>query len=717
MFNFERISLDLSFPSILFFLFLILLVGYAIYSYRYTIPEIPNGKKFFLIFLRSLALIILLFVFFEPVLTLAKKKVLEPVNLIFVDNSRSIQIKDGTDRERTEKDFVAGLKQSDLSGNSMLYTFGSNVKSLNYDSLQSLDFSEGSTNFADIFSQAAKVSQNISSIVIVSDGVINDGSDPLRTAIKMNIPVYAVGIGDSTTRNDVAVKNVLYNQMIYAGTPTSIVAAITNTGFANKNITLSLYENDAFIQQKNVSLSPDGIQNVEFAYTPKTGGEKKLAVVASNTQGEFTFANNRKVFYINVLSNKVKVLVLAGSPSTDVSFVKNTLRSDDNFSVSSITQVAAGKIVERGIDEQRLIDSANVFFLIGFPSRETSQQLFQSVTKEITEKDKPYFISLSSGVDFSKLKALQSELPFAIGNVSNDYLEIQPDISGSEQDNPLLQNNASNPIAAWNNLPPVNQPNVDLKAKPESDVISKVKINNVPMNRPLILTRTLGGKKSIAVLAKDIWRWKLETAPQNLDLFDRFIVSSVKWLNTKEDHKQVTIKTSKKLYSPGEQVDFNAQVYDQTFNPVSDADVSVKIKSGSENYEVNLNSIGNGLYEGTFQTNKPGDYAFTGDVIQNNNKLGSDNGKFNIGEVDVEMLNPQMDYNYLSLLSNQTGGKFFYNSNYKQLYSILKELNNKSSKDKIEVSDINLWSNEWLLVVAIVIFGLEWFFRKRAGML
>ena len=724
MFNFshsdqlwERINLELSFPSILFFLFLILLVGYAIYSYRYTIPEIPAGKKILLIILRSLALIILLFVFFEPVLTLAKKKVIEPLNLIFLDNSRSIQIKDGTHREQTEKDFVAGLKQNGLSSNSMLFTFGSGVKDLNYDSLQQLNFSEGSTNFANIFSRAGKIEQNISSIVIVSDGVINDGSDPLHTAVKMNIPVYTVGIGDSTTRNDVAVKNVLYNQMIYAGTPTSIVAAITNTGFANKNITVSLYENDTFVQQKNITLNPDGIQNIDFTYTPKTGGEKKLAVIASNSPGEFTVANNRKVFYINVLSNKVKVLILAGSPSPDVSFVKNTLRSDDNFSVSSIIQVAAGKIIERQENQQRQIDSANVYFLIGFPSKQTSPQLFQFVIREITDKDKPFFISLSSGVDFSKLKALQTELPFVIGNVSNDYLEIQPDVSANQQDNPLLQNNASNPIAAWNNLPPVNQPNVDLKAKPESEIISRVKINNVPVNRPLILTRTLGSKKSIAVLAKDIWRWKLETAPQNLDLFDRFIISSVKWLNIKEDHKQVTIKTSKKLYSPGEQVNFNAQIYDQTFNPVSDADVSVKIKSRSENYEVNLNSIGNGLYEGTFQSNKSGDYTFTGDAIQNNNKLGSDNGKFNIGEVDVEMLNPQMNYNYLSLLSNQTGGKFFYNSNYKQLYPILKELNKKSYKDKIEVSDINLWSNEWLLIIAIVLFGLEWFFRKRAGML
>ena len=716
MFNFENISLNLSFPSIYFFLFLILLIGYTIYVYRYTIPNINPSKKILLVFLRSLALLLILFVFFEPILTFAKKKILEPVNLVFLDNSRSIQIKDGTDRKQTVLNFVKGLEQNDLSNNSELFTFGNKTQKISFDSLQKLNFSEGSTNFANIFSDIGKTDRNISSITIVSDGVITEGSNPLHTAEKLNIPIFTVGVGDSTSRKDVDVKNVLYNQMIYAQTPTAIVAAIANNGFANKNITVSLYENDAVVDQKNVVLSGDGIQNVNFTYTPKSGGEKKLAVVASNSTGEFTFANNKKVFYVNVLSNKVKVLIIAGSPSSDVSFIKNTLKSDKNFEVNSITQVAADKFIERN-NRHELIDSANVFFLVGFPSKETPGQLLQSVLNKISNKDEPYFITLSSGIDFNRLKQLRNELPFTIGNINNDYLEIQPDISADQLDNPLLQNNAVNPLDAWNNLPPIFQPNVDLTAKPESQVVSKVKINNIPMNKPLILTRILGSKKSIAVLATNIWRWKLETVPKNLDLFDRFIISSVKWLNSNEKHKRVTIKTSKKLYSLGEQVEFNGQVYDQAFNPISDADVKIKINYGKENYDVNLNSVGNGLYEGTFQTNKAGNYSFSGNAVLNSNSLGSDKGKFNVGEVDVEMLDPRMNNDFLSLLSNQTNGKFFYNSNYSQLYPILKALNKKSSKYKVEVSDINLWSNEWLLMIAIFLFGLEWFLRKRSGML
>ena len=88
-----------------------------------------------------------------------------------------------------------------------------------------------------------------------------------------------------------------------------------------------------------------------------------------------------------------------------------------------------------------------------------------------------------------------------------------------------------------------------------------------------------------------------------------------------------------------------------------------------------------------------------------------------VAKLDIEMTNPQMNYSFLSSLANETGGKFFNASDDSQLFSIIKNLNRKASKEKTIVSEIKLWSNEWLMAIAILLFALEWFFRKRAGML
>ncbi|MDP2362810.1 MAG: hypothetical protein Q8M94_03465, partial [Ignavibacteria bacterium] len=94
MFGFEKIDLSLSFNSIYFFIGLILLAAFSFYVYRFTLPPVSKTKRFILTALRTLALILLLFIFFEPVLTLIKKNILTPTNLFYFDNSKSITIND-----------------------------------------------------------------------------------------------------------------------------------------------------------------------------------------------------------------------------------------------------------------------------------------------------------------------------------------------------------------------------------------------------------------------------------------------------------------------------------------------------------------------------------------------------------------------------------------------------------------------------------------------
>jgi hypothetical protein len=130
-----------------------------------------------------------------------------------------------------------------------------------------------------------------------------------------------------------------------------------------------------------------------------------------------------------------------------------------------------------------------------------------------------------------------------------------------------------------------------------------------------------------------------------------------------------------------------------------------------------MNSLGNGLYEGFLETNQSGDYIFTGTARLNGKIIGKDSDRFNIGEVDIEFVNTSMNYDFLSSLSNTTGGKFFLPSNQNDLFNILNKITKNSARTKIKTSEFNLWSNERLMAIIILLFAIEWFFRKRFGML
>jgi hypothetical protein len=691
-------------------------LGFTVFVYQYTIPNISRAKKILLIILRSLGLAFLLLAIFEPTLTLTRKETLTPKILFYVDNSRSIAVKDEFNKSGKVSEILQELNESELKNAAEIKTFGNKIHEINADSLQSLNFTEGSTNFAKIFEDISNFKGNLSAAVILSDGVVTDGVNPTYLAEKNNIPIYTVGVGDTSVRKDIAIKNSVYNEYIYAETPTVITFSIVNNGFSGNTVNLSTFENDILIDQQKIVLSPDGIQNVQINYLPKSSGEKKISIQLSNIKGEYSKENNRKVFYINVLSNKVKVMLVAGSPSSDLSFIKNILLSDENLSVNSLTQVSANKYLEKN-NPEKLLDSADVLFLIGFPSNETSDFILNEVKFLISEKNIPFFIVLSNNINLQKLNPLRKEMAFIWNKVGNEYSEVQPSVTSDQAKNPIIQTVSGDLLELWNNLPPVMQMYADFKGKPESEVIAQSKINNVPTNIPLIISRSLGDLRSIAVLAKDIWKWKLETTKKNQELLDNFIINSIRWLNSPEDKKRIQIKTIKKVFSPGEEVEFTAQIYDDSFNPISDAEVKVTVRSDDYKSELILNPLGNGLYDGILQTNKPGNYSYVGEARLNDKSLGNDNGKFNIGEIDVEMINTGMNYEFLSTLSNVSGGKFYSPSQYNLLFSALKDLNSKSIKENFKSKEISLWSNELLLILIILLFTLEWFFRKRDGML
>ncbi|HEY7751466.1 MAG TPA: hypothetical protein VH917_04180, partial [Ignavibacteriaceae bacterium] len=551
MFGYDEFSINLAYDKFFLILILIALGIYSVYVYRITIPPITKFKKIFLTSLRTAALFILILVLFEPILNLTKKTSVEPKHFIFIDNSRSMLIDDGTEKPLTVRNIVSDLLSSGTQ-NFAYHLFGNQPRLAETQSLNDIKFEDGNTNLASVFTFSEETEENIASLTLISDGVFTDGSNPIYSALKLKVPVFTIGVGDTTQRNDVELRKVQYNEIIYSETPASISETVLNNGFGGKQLRIELLENSVVKDQKIVTLSNDGIQNELFSYIPKTSGEKKLQLRISGLEGEFTYANNLKVFYVNVLSNKIKVTLLAGSPSSDLSFIKNSLMKDKNLSVKTVTQISSNRFLENNY--RNSIDSADVFFLVGFPANNTSAEIMNLVRQKIVDGKKPFFISLSPGFNWNNLSAIQSELPIIFRGNLPGKRDVQPEILPSQSNNPILHHNSQNLVQNWNSLPPVQQDKIQYQVKAESKTIANIKVNNTIFNEPLIVSRNFSGKRSIAVLGYDLWKWKLQAALKQNDLFDNFVINSLKWLHINESQKQVNIKTNKKNFSVGETV-------------------------------------------------------------------------------------------------------------------------------------------------------------------
>lgn len=709
----KDLFLNLSFDWYYYILFAVLVVGTAIFSYRYTLPPIEKYVKSILLTLRILVLLIILFLIFEPILNITYVEKQLPVNLYYIDNSSSMKMDEVYSKNKQADQFLQRISSDNKSVNKF-YTFGQTISEFYPDSLDTLSYTEGVSNFANIFQHVKTIDDNVSAITILSDGILTDGAKPIYAAEKSGVPVFSIALGDSTPKKDVALSNLLHNEYIFANSSTAIMAVINNRGYAGEKVSVKLYEERKLIDEKNITLSSNGIQNVLLDYKPTSPGEKKIYVYVSPLQDEITEDNNGKLIYLNVLDNKMNITIFAGAPHQDITFLRNAIEQDSNVVLNTSVKINENKTIGKQLS-RALLDSTDILFLVNFPSPLTNAEELALITNTIQNKATPFFYLLGNNISANVLQQFDDYLPFILKSTTSGILQVQPFVDHREERNPIIQTGASDAILQWNDLPPVYQKNWDFIPKPDSRVVATVMVNNVHLKIPLLLTNSLGSKRTIALLASNIWRWKLRNTDDN-NLFDNFIRQAIKWLYAGSEKKQVSIRTTKKVYAQNEDVKFIAEVYDESYNAVNDAEVTVNVRHQQQTAEVMLNPVGNGFYEGLFQPADTGDYTFDGSGIMGDASLGKDYGRFNVGAISIEQLNPITDAYFLYQLADRTKGKFYYNE-FNQYFDDVAQINNNAEKEISRTSEFLLWSDQYIMIFVILLFALEWFIRKRQGML
>ncbi len=707
--NIKSIELTTTTNLGIILLCVVLLISYSYYIYRYTLPAISNLNRYFLIILRSIIIILICLLVFEPLLSFSKKEEIQLKNYIFIDNSKSITVKDSAYRSEKIKEFIDRFYDEN---NFEIKSFGNSIRSINSNFRDNLIFNERNTNIANIFSYLDKINDNINSVVILSDGIITEGSDPTYSAEKSNYPIFTIGIGDSSRIFDSLVKDIIYNQFIYKGKTTQIEAIITNFSLNDKPAVITFYEDDKLIDSKNIFLSDNGINKVTFDYTPNESGEKKISISISSTVNEENKINNKKSVFINILENKIKIAVVSGSPSPDLSSVMQSLSANKDFDIKSIIQIAPDKYWEK--ENLDLVDSADVLFLIDFPSLNTSKQLIAKVINALNN-NKPYFIQVSSSNNLNQLKSIEAILPFTIGELNQDNIQVQPyPVSGALSS---TFSGMEKQFSLWNNLPPVEKNLTVLNAKPESQILLRIKIRNIPVNSPLLISRAVANQRSVALLCSGIWIWKLSTTEKYPEFFPDFFNNIVKWLNNASMKKQFLVRTDKKIYAIGEQVEFTAELYDQTFTPVDSADIKLTVSYKDKSNEIIFTKLQNGLYQAYYETNNLGDFTYNASAEFNGIKFLSNNGKFNVIDFEIEKMDTKMNAVLLNQIARLSGGKFYPIENSSELIEEINRINGANKKDIVSYSKTEIWSNEWIMIIIICLFALEWFLRKRFGML
>ncbi|MEI6091606.1 MAG: hypothetical protein WCR42_14215 [bacterium] len=703
---------------------LVLFIGTVI-IYRRVVPEISFSQKTGLVILRSAALIMIVFFLFEPIWTMISGKKIHPICRTYLDNSISMSLTDAAGNRKTiYNDVVSAINTRKIKNKFIIYKFGESVSEHNLD--QKLSLKDASTNLSEPMRKMRRnlYEDNACASLFITDGCFNTGENPIYEAMKFNRPIYIIGIGDTAAPKDASVKGILTNEVVYKESPIPVNANISISGFPADSISAVLYEDGKQISKQKISFTPDNNNySLVFEYTPKTSGNKKLTVKIPTLKGEITDKNNTKSVFVKVLEDKQKIALFAGAPTPDISFINSVIRRDKGIELKEYIQKSADQFYV--IPTKESISSAETIVMIDFPNKYTPDGVLKNIAA-LLDKGIPILFFAGYNTDYQKLQILIDYLPFnTLRTTRKEYL-ASPDANSYSLNSPIMRiNDDEGDIALWNSLPPVYKTETFVKVKPESDFVLGVKVNKISISEPLIVTRNFEGRKSVAVLAYGLFRWKLmgqgaqeaRGIDDSPDIFSIFVSNSMKWLSTDNRTKTFICKTTKQQYSMSEPVVFNAQLYDAAFTPIDKGEVFVRIYNNDFEQNLNLEALGNGRYSGQIEGLKRGDYKFS--AIAKNERLliAKDNGIFSVGDISPEYDDLRMNKSLLTEIAKRSGGKYYDAQSAEKAINDIIENKNFVPYGITLREEMHIWEKWYFLVLAIVFFTTEWFLRKRYGLL
>lgn len=695
-------------------------VAFAYFVYRYTLPPVSRLRRTLLWILRGLALLLILLMIFEPVLSYLYNRTEEPSIALLVDGSASMAIQDAAgNRAEQLTDFLHGnaLQQLIAAGRLRTFVFADSVAEISPDSLKTLQTTGIGTDPAAAWQRAEQVlaGENLTAVVLVSDGAQNIGPNPVRVASESPVPIYTIGLGDTARIKDAVITEILTNEVTYVGSKVPVDIRVRAEGLPNTSSTLRLLRsNGSVIATEAVRFSSRQVElPVSFEFTADEPGDIRLIASLDSVAGETSLQNNRRSVIIRVLDSKSQTLLLSGPPTADLTFLRQTLESDTTLSVNTFVEIKGEYLNQRSAPTEDNVRQAELIVLVNYPNATTPASIVKSIKQAIEVEHTPVLLVAGPDLFRDRLALLNDVLPVSLNTTR---LIVDRVIVRAASGHPLLTGGDFSP-AMWSELPPIQGGVGNFLVDKGAQTIVKLsrEAAGVDEDEPAIVLEERADRRAAAILCWNTYRWKIGMADENeaAGFYDDLISRTVSWLIAPVEEKRVKVTTSKKLYSGGEKVRFTGQVYGTDLAPRDDASIELRVESGDRMEIVPMKNLGNGRYAGELEPWSEGDYRFHAAAAIGQDTIGTDNGRFAIEAFNLELIDARARYDILQQISENSGAKFATINDAGTLISALKP----QPISRIANKELPLWNRALMLWIIIILLAAEWTLRKRSGML
>lgn len=695
-------DIKFSYPS--WFLLLCLLLGLiyaaALYMRDRRFDESPKWSRWLMATLRTVTVTSIATLLLAPLVRTTTEEIKQPVVVIAQDASQSI----ASGMEDTDQQAVL-QRIEDLSTElAKAYevrhlTIGDQVQEGKVDS-----FAAKVTNLSAALEYIDDnyVDQNLGAVILATDGIYNEGKNPIYTRTELTSPLYIVAQGDTSVRRDLSIKNIFANKISYLGDKFAIQVDVTATNARGANSTLSVRKvtSSGSVKQhsETIRVSKNSYYTTsEIEISADQVGVVKYRVALTPIDNEISTANNYKDIYIEVLDARQKILLLAHAPHPDLSALKSLISNNKNYE-------AEIRFVQ---DNDYKVSEYNMVILHNLPSAKYD---IASVKAELDRRRIPRLYMVGAQTEATLLNRQQEVVRLTANTRTVEQVQAQ---MVSNFNSFTISDKLTRAIPTF---PPLVAPFGEYTDPLGSNVLLRQTIKDIDTDYPLLAFRDGSGYKTGVWVGEGLWKWRLFNYVQteNYDMVQELVNKMIQFLSTKEDKRKFRASASKNLYKENEDVLFDAQLFNDNYEMINTPDVFLTIKnSDSKEYDYTLTRTSN-YYALNAKLLAPGKYSYVAST-NFDGKPYEQKGYFSVEDIQLELYDLTARHGLLRSLSNKYGGKVVLPTETSELVADLTADNKLKPVVYPTTKTKSVINFRWLFGLLLAMLSLEWFLRRYMG--
>jgi len=717
---------------------IMLLFGLALAAVwlQYRMSRVKLGKKraIVLCLLRLLAAAILVAFALNPSLITTQVHKLSPAIAIVLDTSESMAQPNG-DGHATRLDKVRAL----LTEGQMpllralgdkfdigLYGLSDSLRPLEPGDLAHL---KAGGNKGDLTAALKALGARNSVAVLFSDGNLRFDSRQDR-----QLSTLTVAMGNPKNYRDILISAVNAPAMAFRGREVVVDVTVKSYGYAGVTLPILLQDSGRLLSARDLRLQADPAElTASLSFVPEELGRKELTISIPQQVGESIFSNNQINLTINVVRDKIRILMVSGTPSMNYRFMRAALKTDPSIDLLSFVILRTpSDILNVPPNEQSLIPfpvetlfikELNTFDLLIFDNFNYSLFLTPDCLESIRR-----FVESGGGFALiggpnlylerrDRLSPLGDILPFRF--VEEEFYRRDAPVglrltrAGAEH--PLMQaddesgEDANGLYQLWQNLPPLDGINL-IEVKGPADVLLE---SADGIAWPILVVADYRKGRVAALVSDYAWKWYMGMVArgQGNRFYLRLVHRMVRWLTKDPGLDPVQMILPETAVIAGQPVDVRIRYPGKDPSRRSDASVSFSV----------FNAQGVKIPAQLKPTTQPGEHLVSfnpekGGVYRIRVETPSGNLEESMVVAGpLEGLDSAPDHDELKKIAASTGGEYLVPED-----DLLREIERharKVEKNFIEEKHLPIWATPFVMATVLALLSSEWYFRRRWGLI